>query len=134
MLKNIYSVKKHKKLLSSIVLARNIEFTNILLISGPLKKNLKVEKNSAHRFVRSGFTNFLPEVGIEKNYLVKVENYIYCFNSCEKFDLLIKSKTKLSISSIYYKKFIFNNRKILIDNNLFWIFIEIKLLSILLLK
>ena len=132
--KNIYSVKRHKKVLSSIVLSRNIECKNILLISGPLKKILKVEKNSIYRLVRSGFINFLPEVGIETNHLVKVENYLYCFNSCDKFDLLIKSKTKLSVSSVYYKKCIFNNRKILCDNNLFWIFIKIKLLSILLLK
>jgi hypothetical protein len=133
MLKKIYSIKKQKKQLNSALISRNVDFKSILFISGVFKKNSKLGEEFNQRLIRSGIIHSPIEI-FEKNYLVKVENFIYKFNSSEKFDLLIKSKAKLSICSIYHKNFIFNNRKILYDNNLFWVFIKVKLLSIILFK
>jgi len=130
----MYSIKKHKKLLSSWILTRRIDIKKVLLISGVFKKNLNFEKEfSCNRLVRSCFIN-LPLNILENSHLVKVENLINSFNCTEKFDKLIKSKLRLPFCSVYYKKLIFTDRKTIYYNSIFWFLIKVKLILILSLK
>lgn len=129
----MYSIKKHKKLLGSILLTRGLDIKSVLLISGVFKNRLKQEKELSRRMSRSCFINISSNI-IEKSHLVKVENQINIFNSVEKFDLFIKSKNRMSFCSVYHKKLIFTDRTVLRFNSLFWGFIQVKLISILILK
>jgi len=130
----MYSIKKHKKLLSSWILTRRIDIKKVLLISGVFKKNLNFEKEfSCNRIVRSCFINLALNI-LENSHLVKVENLINSFSCTEKFDKLIKSKFRLPLCSVYYKKLIFTDRKTIYYNSIFLFFIKVKLISILSLK
>lgn len=130
MLKIPHKKKKYKKYLSSILLLRGIDFNHISVILGVTKQASNFEKVKKFRLTKSALMNVFLNID-NKMHLVKVENSLNIFKSCEKFDLLLKSKRTFLFCITYYKNLIFKNSFLLKTNSLFWLFIHLKLNSIL---